>query len=156
MAERRSYLKEILVAVVVALAAGGSAPWWVSAITDRPPKESARPGAPSDTIGELADTTGDAPDARPCTDPSVSLSRGSGPSGTQVKISGSGFPSDERVDIRFHTEALPPARTEADGRFSVDAVIPGTFDVFAPQTFEIRATTKPTICNESAPFRLTK
>jgi hypothetical protein len=143
LTERRSYVKEILVALVVAIVAGGSAPWWWSAIFDSKPAESSKQQE-------------EIKDFRPCRDPSLSLSRGSGPSGTHVTVRGRGYPSDEEVDVRFHTEALPPARTSDEGEFSDDVVIPGTFDAFAPQQFEIRAVTRPTICSDAAPFQLTK
>jgi hypothetical protein len=92
---------------------------------------------------------------RPCDDASISLSRGSGPSGTEVVVSGGGFPSDEAVRLRFHTEELLPSRTDAGGAFEVEVVIPGTFDPFAPQQFTLSAVTSPTVCAGSAPFELT-
>lgn len=91
----------------------------------------------------------------PCDDPTLSLSKGSGPAGTVVSVRGGGFPGDERVELRFHTEALVPARTDAEGTFLVDITVPGTFDAFAPSQFEISATTRPTICTSGATFRLT-
>jgi len=90
-----------------------------------------------------------------CDDPSLSLSTGSGPSGTVVAVRGTGFPGDERVDLRFHTEALVPARTDDEGTFEVDVTVPGTFDAFAPTRFELSATTRPTICTSTAPYQLT-
>jgi hypothetical protein len=142
---RRSYVKEIVVAVVIALLAGGTAPWWWTSIFDNSPQP-----ASNDQEGN-----GFILDGLPCKDPSVSLSRGSGPSGTHTVVRGSGFPSDEAVDVRFATETLPPARTDLEGAFEVEVVVPGTFDAFAPKQFEITATTKPTICFDSAPFLLT-
>lgn len=143
--QRRSYVKEIVVAVVIALLAGGSAPWWWAALFDNSPQP-----PPNGPTGNGIHTGG-----LPCEDPSISLSRGTGPSGTQVVVRGSGFPADEAVDVRFSTEALPPARTDTDGTFKVEVVVPGTFDAFAPQQFEIVATTTPTVCFDSAPFQLT-
>jgi hypothetical protein len=136
----RSHLKEIVTAVVIALLASGTAPWWWNELfgNERPPEN----GPNEVTL--------------PCEDPSVSLSQGTGPSGTEVVVRGSGFPSDEAVEVRFHTEALRPARTSTDGTFEVNIVVPGTFDVFAPGQFEIRATTTPTVCFDSAPFQLTR
>ncbi len=141
--ERKSHLKEIVVAVVVALLVGSSAPWWWQALF-------------GDDGGANGNDDGTPVVSLSCRDPALSLSRGTGPSGTAVVVRGSGFPSDESVGLRFHTEALPPARTDADGAFEVEVVIPGTFDVFAPQRFDIRASTSPTICSESTPFELTR
>ena len=91
----------------------------------------------------------------PCVDASISLSRGAGPSGTEVVVRGRGFPSDEAVKIRFHTEELLPSRTDASGAFEVEVVIPGTFDPFAPQQFTLSAVTTATVCSASVPFQLT-
>ena len=91
-----------------------------------------------------------------CTDPSLSLSVGSGPSGTEVVVSGTGFPGDQSVDLRFHVEPLPPSRTDADGAFQVAVVIPGSLDSFAPSTFEINANTSPSVCFADVPFELTE
>jgi hypothetical protein len=90
--------------------------------------------------------------SRPCADPQLSLSTGSGPSGTSVTVAGSGFPSARSVELRFHTEQLAPARTDEAGDFRVDVRIPGTFDPFAPQQFEITAVTLG--CHDSVPFQL--
>ena len=97
------------------------------------------------------DWGGQIPDG-PC-DPEISLSRGSGPSGTETVVSGSGFPADTRIDIRFHTEAMAPGRTDSNGSFQTEVVIPGTFDAFAPQQFEITASA---VCAARAPFELTE
>lgn len=91
-----------------------------------------------------------------CDDPSLSLSTGSGGSGTEVTVRGSGLAPDEEVDLRFHTEALVPARTDASGDFSADITIPGTFDAFAPRQFSLSATTTPTVCSADASFELTE
>lgn len=87
-----------------------------------------------------------------CDDPQLSLSDGSGPSGTEIVVSGSGFPGDRNVDLRFHTEALAPGRTDGEGSFEASVRIPGTFDVFAPQQFSITATAN--VCSQDAPFQL--
>jgi len=73
--------------------------------------------------------------------PSLSTSRGDGPSGTEIKLSGSGFAGGEVIDIRFSTEIIATAQANADGSFSnVSARIPGTFDAFAPRQLQIVAT----------------
>jgi hypothetical protein len=87
-----------------------------------------------------------------CDDPRLSLSDGSGPSGTQIVVSGSGFPGDRNVELRFHTEALAPARTDDEGSFEADVRIPGTYDPFAPRQFDIVATAN--VCSQRAPFQL--
>jgi hypothetical protein len=137
-----SHLKEIITAVVVALLVGGTAPWWWTGLFANGQTEPSGPPANGNSL--------------PCSDLSISLSRGSGPSGTEVTVRGSGFPSDEAVEMRFHTETLLPSRTQTDGTFGVDIVVPGTFDVFAPIQIEIRATTTPTVCFASAAFELTQ
>jgi hypothetical protein len=142
---QKSYVKEIVAAVVIAVLAGGSAPWWWSALVGDGSQQPSGNGPIDNGPG----------DGFPCEDPSISLSRGSGPSGTEVVVRGRGFPSDESVEVRFHTEDLPPARTDPEGNFEVNVVIPGTFDAFAPQQFSLGATTKPTICSDTAPFDLT-
>jgi hypothetical protein len=87
---------------------------------------------------------------------SLSISHGSGPSGTNVKLSGHGFGSNETVDIFFHTEPIATARADGSGDFSdVRARIPGSFDVFAPQTFEIQAIGRSSEKSAMVPFRLT-
>ena len=90
-----------------------------------------------------------------CAAPTLSLSKGSGPSGTHVVVSGSGFPANEPVEMRFHTELLPPSQTGPDGTFQVEIVVPGTFDSFVGQQFTISAVTSPSICHKEAPFKLT-
>jgi hypothetical protein len=87
-------------------------------------------------------------------EPQVSLSRGRGPSGTRLTISGDGFHPNSEVELRFHTEALPPARSDDEGTFSVAARIPGTFDVFAPFSVTIFAASRG--CVDTANFRLTE
>lgn len=85
-------------------------------------------------------------------EPALSLSVGSGPSGTEVTVSGSGFCPDADLEILFHTETVQFARTDADGAFSVGATIPGTFDFSAPMQYQIIATGAGTA---RTPFALT-
>ena len=93
--------------------------------------------------------SGDGPSA--C-EASLSLSRGRGPSGSIVRVSGAGFPPNEEVELLFHTEFLPSARTDSSGAFRARITIPGTFDAFAGQQFQIFAAT-PT-CGDRAQFFL--
>ena len=90
-----------------------------------------------------------------CQSPALSLSKGSGPSGTHVVVNGTGFPSNQSVEMRFHTELLAPSQTSADGSFKVEIVVPGTFDSFIGQQFTIRAVSTPSVCSKDAPFKLT-
>jgi len=87
---------------------------------------------------------------------SLSISRGTGPSGTEIRVSGRGFGGQELVEISFHTELIATARTDDDGIFRrVPARIPGSFDVFAPVQFDIRATGRSTVRSARVPFLLT-
>ena len=101
-------------------------------------------------------TTTPTPSIRQCGEPSLSLSKGSGPSGTRITVKGSGFPSHESVELRFHTEEMLPERTDSSGQFSASVTIPGTFDFAAPFQFYIQALTSPSGCSGTTPFRLTK
>jgi len=88
--------------------------------------------------------------------PTLSISRGSGPSGTQIALSGSGFEGGEVITIRFHTETIATAQADSRGAFSeVQARIPGSFDVFAPQQFEIVAVGQSSSRSAQVPFMLT-
>jgi hypothetical protein len=87
----------------------------------------------------------------------LSVSSGSGPSGTEITLSGTGFGGSEKVDIRFHTEAIATARADGSGMFSgLRARIPGSLDAFAPQQFDIVATGESTERSASVPFQLTR
>lgn len=90
-----------------------------------------------------------------CRDPAISLSRGSGPSGTKVTVRGTGFPSDAPVELRYHTETLEPARTDPSGGFSAKVTIPGLMDPFAPIQVTISATTIREVCQARAVYKLT-
>jgi hypothetical protein len=110
-----------------------------------PSASEAEPGGVEEMVEELAGTC----------DPVLSLSRGSGPSGTEVTVSGTGFPAGARVETRFHTEDMTPSETDAAGEFELTVVIPGTFDPFAPQQFSIGASTRTRVCFADTPFQLT-
>jgi hypothetical protein len=89
--------------------------------------------------------------------PTLSTSRGSGPSGTVIMLSGAGFSGGEVVDIRFQTEAIATAQADTSGAFSgVQARIPGSFDAFAPQQFEIVAVGRSSARSAQVPFTLTR
>ena len=87
----------------------------------------------------------------------LSVDRGSGPSGTRLVFSGQGFGKNETVEIRFHTDLIATVRTDGDGAFvDARARVPGSFDVFAPQTFEITASGRSSAQSARVPFSLTK
>jgi hypothetical protein len=56
---------------------------------------------------------------------SVAISVKSGPPGTSVVVSGGGFGSAERVQVRFDTRSLKKVTTDATGAFSAEVTIPG-------------------------------
>lgn len=86
-------------------------------------------------------------------DPSVTLSTASGPPGTAVTVRGTGFGSDETVDLDFQAAEVGTTRTAADGSFSVVVTIPDT--PFRNQQFDIVARGKRTYRFDSAPFTVT-
>jgi hypothetical protein len=135
--EGTNSVKGIIGAIVVALVASGTSPWWWNALFSH------------DTGG----TTNTPSSDFVCDSPTLSLSQGAGPSGTSVVITGKGFPPNRDVDIKFHTEDLAPAATDEQGSFEDTVVIPGTFDAFSGQQFQITATTMG--CFKSTPFQLT-
>jgi hypothetical protein len=85
----------------------------------------------------------------------ISLSRGSGPSGIHITVSGENFQPGEEVEIYFHADQIGIATVDSSGRFSQNVKIPGTYDAFAPQQFQITATGNTSIKSASRPFRLT-
>jgi hypothetical protein len=88
---------------------------------------------------------------------SLSISRGSGPSGTIVTLRGSGFEPGETVQLRFHTDEIATAHVGRHGGFrGVHARIPGSFDVFAPMQFEIVASGTSSAKSAEVPFELTQ
>ncbi len=81
-------------------------------------------------------------DVAPRTDvePSLFLSRDSGPAGASVKVSGEGFDPQQRVTITFQTYQIGTTTTNSQGKFSNVAVeIPKIFSRFAPQQFYVVA-----------------
>ncbi|MGE5828411.1 MAG: hypothetical protein ACM30G_08615 [Micromonosporaceae bacterium] len=87
---------------------------------------------------------------------SVFLNRLSGPAGTVVNVSGTGFEAGETITIRFHTEQVGETTADAGGKFTnVPITIPDSFSKFAPQQFDIIAEGKSSISTASTPFTLT-
>ncbi|MFN2503804.1 MAG: hypothetical protein ABR540_06155 [Acidimicrobiales bacterium] len=82
-------------------------------------------------------------------DTSITLSQGSGPPGTEITVSGSGFDGGETVRIRLHTTEVAKVEVDDDGSFSgVAIVIPdigfdGQFDIIASGDRSIRFTREP-------------
>lgn len=86
----------------------------------------------------------------------VFLSRDSGPGGSTVSVSGTGFGESERVVIMFHTEEVGSTTASSEGSFSNVAVtIPTSFSKFAPQQFSIVATGDSSLRAARAPFTIT-
>jgi WD40 repeat protein len=91
----------------------------------------------------------------PAANPSVFLSRDSGPVGTSVQVSGEGFASGERVVISFHTEQIGSTNADDEGTFSnVTVTIPESFSVFAPQQFFVIARGQSSLQTATAPFTI--
>lgn len=86
----------------------------------------------------------------------LSLDRGSGPSGTKVVVSGSGFGHGDTVEIRFEVDQVGQVQAVGAGKFSTTVTIPGTYDAFGPGQHTITATGRPSIRSASAPFMLTR
>jgi len=87
---------------------------------------------------------------------SISLSVGSGRSGTPVTVTGQNFAPGEEVTIRFQVDEVGSAIVDSGGRFSTRIRIPGSYDVFAPKQFDISADGKTSIKHASRPFQLTR
>jgi hypothetical protein len=85
-------------------------------------------------------------------DPTVVLSPTSGPSGTVVTVTGTGFAKDENVDIIFHATEVGTTRTGEDGSFTTQITIPDT--PFKDST-DIKAVGKRSVRFDSAPFIVT-
>jgi IPT/TIG domain len=96
--------------------------------------------------GKGGDSTGPA---------TISLSRGSGPSGTEVTVKGSNFSAGEEVTIRISGEEIGVATVGSDGTFEQSVTIPGSFDAYGSQQHQITATGNTSIKTASRPFRIT-
>jgi hypothetical protein len=85
----------------------------------------------------------------------ISLSKGSGPSGTEVTVKGSNFAAGEEVTIRISAEEIGVATVNADGTFEQSVTIPGSFDVFGTRSYDITATGRTSVKTASRPFKIT-
>lgn len=82
--------------------------------------------------------------------PSVSVEPASGPPGTTVVVTGTGFGSGETVDINFHATEVGTTQADEEGSFRAEVTIPDT--PFRGEQFDISANGKQTIRHDSAPF----
>ncbi len=85
--------------------------------------------------------------------PTVVLSPSEGPPGTEVVVSGTGYGSDETVEILFHATEVGTTLAKPDGSFTATITIPDT--PFLNQQFDISVTGKQSIRHDSAPFMVT-
>lgn len=108
-------------------------------------------GAESD-----AGETGPKDSLFPCEDADLSVTPGTGPSGTIVVLVGSGFSPDSEVDLRYSTATLPSAVADSSGAFTIEVEIPGNLDTFAPRDVRIVASSSPLKvgCAEEVQFGL--
>lgn len=84
----------------------------------------------------------------------ITLSRTSGPPGTALTISGSGFAAGEQVEIEFHATSLRKVRADAGGSFSsIDIQVPSDWK-FKGQ-FDIRASGGTCLNTVSEAFQVT-
>ncbi len=94
------------------------------------------PGDPRDALAE----------------PTVVLSPTTGPPGTAVIVSGTGYGKSETIEIQFHATEVATTLAGEDGSFSTRITIPST--PFKRST-SITATGKSTIKSDSAQFEVT-
>jgi hypothetical protein len=85
---------------------------------------------------------------------SITLSRGSGPAGTSVTVSGRGFDAGETVEVMFHVTSMGSAVANASGAFTgvVIKVPVGSLKGFP---YLITATGKRSAKSARAPFNVT-
>lgn len=145
---------KILVGITVSLVVAVATPLILDAIRgpDRPEElepASAVPASPTVTPAASNTTVS----AGSCLGGEISLSRGSGPSGTAVTVIGTNWGAPgKRVRLIFGTTDMAPTRVEEGGRFIAEVVIPGDLDAFAPRQDRIRASVGG--CSDSVPFQL--
>ena len=75
-----------------------------------------------------------------------------GPPGTTVTVSGTGFGSNEPVDIDFQAMEVGNATTSGEGAFSATITIPDMH--MRNQQFVIHAVGKQSIRSDTAPFKV--
>jgi hypothetical protein len=85
---------------------------------------------------------------------SITLSVDSGPPGTELTVSGSGFAPGETVVLYFHTRGVGRVNADGDGAFTdVDVQVPSDWQ-FTGQ-FDFIATGQTSIRTASMPFEVT-
>lgn len=102
---------------------------------------------------QLRVSGGGVPGAGPAT---IGLSVDTGRSGTEVTVAGQNFAAGEEVRIRFHTEEIGSAFADSTGSFVLVVKIPSSYDMFAPQQFDVVATGQRSVETDRRPFNLTK
>ncbi|HEX6681446.1 MAG TPA: IPT/TIG domain-containing protein [Candidatus Limnocylindrales bacterium] len=56
--------------------------------------------------------------------PNIEISPKSGPPGSRVTVTGTGFPANAEVEIQFHLDSVGETRSDANGAFSITVRIP--------------------------------
>jgi hypothetical protein len=64
------------------------------------------------------------PTGDPGSEPHIELAPGSGPPGSRVTVTGTGFPAGADVEITFHLTKIGETRSDASGAFEVEVRIP--------------------------------
>ena len=127
----------VVVGVIVLLALVGAGIWIFTAVTDggggggQPQLGACEPGAASTRLV---------------------LEPTSGPAGSTVRITGSGFDPEREVRISIQANHLETLQPDANGRFAFDASIPEELGNFSGTTFEVIASQPFTFCEASANF----
>ena len=88
-------------------------------------------------------------------DTEIYLNKLSGPSGTEVLVSGTGFGKNERVTIRFHVDEVGSTRTDSSGKFANVAITVPDMPGSGPQQFSIIANGESSVSHARTPFTLT-
>jgi hypothetical protein len=71
--------------------------------------------------------------------PRLALEPTSGPAGSQVSATATGFQPGEDVEIIFHAQTVAHGDADENGRFNVVFAVPQHYSPFAPQTFSVTA-----------------
>jgi hypothetical protein len=82
----------------------------------------------------------------------VELSQKSGPPGTSVKVTGTNFPANAEVEIRFHVTNIGETRSDANGAFTVTVRIPSSVPT---KDFPWTITATATPFSDSEDFKVT-
>jgi hypothetical protein len=85
----------------------------------------------------------------------IFLSLTSGPVGSQVKVSGEGFASNEEIVIRVSTTEVGRTNAGPNGSFSsVEITVPEEYRQFAPHQFYVIASGQSSVKSARAPFTI--